>query len=168
MVSPTLHFKPFIRVWIYVPVNSNCDILPPPGLITHRREFDANLGQPRQAFDSVRGRTKLVGGCTQKNHNLQSIFTHLLLIFRINMWWLMICSFSTNTHIHITFLPAPWGIWRWFSPAQWGIWPKFFEKSNSWGFAGRGDDRSWNWLVHYTYITFNWNYFISADQPNNG
>jgi hypothetical protein len=47
---------------------------------------------------------------------------------RINLWWLMICSFSTNTHIHIKFLPAPWGIWRWFSPAQWEIWPKFFRK----------------------------------------
>ena len=51
---------------------------PPPGeppgfdqsLITHGRESDANLSPPRRAFDSVRGRTKLVGGCTQKNRNL--------------------------------------------------------------------------------------------------
>ena len=59
----------------YVPVNSNCDY--PPGelpgfdqiLITHRREFDANLSPLRRAFDSVCGRTKLVGGCPQKIHN---------------------------------------------------------------------------------------------------
>ena len=53
-------------------------IIPPPGrtpgfdqsLITHGQEFDANLSPPRRAFDSVCGRTKLVGGCTQKNRNL--------------------------------------------------------------------------------------------------
>ena len=62
----------------------------------------------------------------------------LIVHVRIYLWWLMICSFSTNTHIHIKFLPAPWGIWQWFSPAQWGIWPKFFRKSNSRGFAWGG------------------------------
>jgi hypothetical protein len=46
----------------YVPVNSNCD----QSLIPHRQEFDVNLSPPRRAFDSVCGRTKLVGGCMQK------------------------------------------------------------------------------------------------------
>ena len=42
----------------------------PPGfdqsLIPHRREFDVNLSPLLQAFDSCRGRTKLVSSCTQK------------------------------------------------------------------------------------------------------
>jgi hypothetical protein len=64
---------------INVPVNSNCDHPPSPrepprgfdqSLITQMQKFDANLSPPRRAFDSVRGCTKLVGGCTQTNRNL--------------------------------------------------------------------------------------------------